>query len=162
MQGDRLLSVSASSFPNHTTGVPVQPCVEHGYDDMADVVVTTRAPIAKINFARDSYYANEIVQYLGLSSPFNDDDIIRFFEFQVALKDRLVVAENLTAPSARPDGAAYPTKICSAAQELIVSMTMAGAKSGRIRQVLLDEMGIDVSPSHLSHLKKRLMRNGPR
>ena len=129
-------------------------CLEHGADDLADVVVTSRTPIANINFAKDSYHSQAIIEHLGISLPLSGNEILDFFEFQAHLKDRLVAVEGRRSRSGRGG----KPSISEEAMRLVVAMTNAKKPPKLIRERLRVEHGVVMSPSNLSHLRRRMLR----
>lgn len=137
----------------------------HVVDDLSDVVVTNPVEIANIDFGRDSYHARQIIEHLGLSTPMSAQDMLRFFAFQAELKDRLSLAERVADPTAnpRPNGSrnnfAANAKLTRPMREFIAMMVEQGQPSGVIRAELKRIYGVDVSQSHMSHMRKRVFKD---
>lgn len=130
---------------------------------LCDVVVESTAAIADINFATDSYHSMRIWRHLGLAGPLSDDEILRFFEMQCEVKDRMSVVECIHLPRRRFKKKATPVqkkepygRLTHAMKECMAVMVQEGVDSPTIRKRMLEEHGVDISPSYMSHLRKRL------
>lgn len=131
---------------------------------LCDVAVAEAAQIADINFATDSLFGKEIFEYLGLSSPLTDDEILRFFEFQSRIKDRLEAGEYAYQPPShfkdgRVNVAVERAKLTAEMRDLIAQMVSLNLPSSHIRAELSAKFGVAVSASHMSHMRKRVFNN---
>ena len=138
----------------------------HAHDDvtcLCDVVITQPVEVANIDFGRDSYYSTEIIRHLGLSSPMSDDDILAFFAFQADLKDRMWVAEHTRIPlNISRDGKANPmprqSKLTDEMKQFIAMQVINGSPSAAIRAEVTRIYGVDLTATHMSQLRKRLVK----
>lgn len=132
-------------------------------DCLCDVVVSNTVAIANIDFANQSYHARRIVQHLDLSAPWTPEKILQFLTFQAELKDQLAFAERLNVPSpVTPEGKrntfAANAKLTAEMRQLIATMVIDGSPSAIIRAEVKRLYGIDVSASHMSHMRKRVFK----
>lgn len=130
-------------------------------DCLCDVVVAEVTQLANINFATDSLYGREIFEHLGLSTPLSDDQILRFFEMQIHIKDRMEKVEYAYQPPARfSDGrmntAVERSKLTAEMRDFIAQMVTKNVPSAHIRAELESKFGVIVSASHMSHMRKRV------
>jgi len=103
------------------------------------------------------YLGREVIEYRDLCSPFTPDKLLTFFATQVAMKDHTskpYVELPPASPSAR--GSKLPVSL----REYVGEEAIKGTPSAIIRAEVSRLYGIHISPSHMSHMKKRLVRNG--
>lgn len=134
-------------------------------DDLDDVVVTSPLPYADIDFGSDSYHARKIINHLGLSAPWTRESILDFLQFQAELKDQLSVAEKIeTFGSYNQHGKFIPSvdksKLTASMREFIAMQVAANTPSAIIRAEIKRIWGVEVSPSHMSHMRKRVFKKG--
>lgn len=129
-------------------------------DCLCDVSIGAPAPIADIDFGRDSYYAREIIRYLGLSVPFSVDDMLKFFEMQTRLKDT-VEGKAAGRQTHFKDGRVNPTvakaRVTTEVRDFIAVMVRRDERTGAIRQAVKEAFGIELSSHYTSVLRKRVM-----
>lgn len=128
---------------------------------LCDVQITAPTEIAAINFAQDSLYGKEIFEHLRLSTPLTDADILRFFEMQIHIKDRMERVDVAYQPpklfsDGRVNVAVERSKLTAEMRDFIAARVNAGVGSPQIRTELLEKFGVSVSASHMSHMRKRV------
>lgn len=134
------------------------PNSDHPDDCLCDVVVKETTPIANLDFGNDSWFAKEICNHLGLSSPWDDDKMIQFLTAQVMFYEEVLVglrkaklddAEVLRRKSTRS------SLLTPEQMREVQEMFVEGATSIAVRVHLKSKYGIDMTPSYASHLRKR-------
>lgn len=135
-------------------------CGNHDSDCLCDVELATSAPIMPINFLADSYYAKRIVQALGLCGPLQPDEILSFFEMQCAVKDTLHAAAARATHFA--DGRPIPTvakaKVTTEVRTFIAMNVRSGRTNREIRDAVLSQFDVMLSPQYMAVLRKRVVR----
>lgn len=138
--------------------------VDHPEECLCDVKVAPGTAITKyVDPLRHGYYGKEIADYLGLAYPMTNTQILKALEMQVTIKDRLAAAERLMVPALSAaaqhnGGCVVSKKLTAEMQEQIGTWVLEGLPSREIRQKIVDTFGVNVSASHMSHLRKRLTK----
>jgi hypothetical protein len=110
---------------------------------------------------REGFYGKEIAEYLAIASPYSPEELFQFFEMQVELYDQLSSLSRITLPPAREaphDDDPSVSKIPREVLTQIAVKVLANVPSPTIRQWAVDTHGVTISPSHMSHLRKRLVK----
>jgi len=137
-----------------------EPCPDstHPEECICDVVVNETTPIADIDHANDSWFAKEIIQHLDLSSPWDDDKMLRFLSAQALFYDEVM----LQLKMARIDDAERErrkserqTLLTPEQMREVQTMFVTGSTSVAVRIHLKSTYGIDMTPSYASHLRRR-------
>lgn len=137
-----------------------EPCLDstHPEECICDVVANETTPIADIDHANDSWFAKEIIQHLGLSSPWDDDKMLRFLSAQALFYDEVM----LQLKMARIDDAERErrkserqTLLTPEQMREVQTMFVTGSTSVAVRVHLKSTYGIDMTPSYASHLRRR-------
>lgn len=148
-----------------TRGIPPkhqkhEACLDstHPEDCLCDVVVNETTPIANIDFGNDSWFAREIIQHLGLSSPWDDEKMLRFLTAQSLFYEEVM----LQLKMARIDDAERErrkserkTLLTPEQMREIQEMFVTGQTTVAVRIHLKSKYGIDMTPSYASHLRRR-------
>lgn len=127
----------------------------HDASCLCDVDITRTVHTPHIQL-RDMYLGREVLEHLGLCIPFTPDKLLSFFETQTAWKDTTSAPYVEVAPdhpSAR--GSKLPTTL----RQFVGEQAMAGTPSPIIRAEVSRLFGIHISPSHMSQMRKRLVKN---
>jgi len=134
------------------------PNPEHPQDCLCDVVVKETTPIANIDFGNDSWFAKEIIQHLGLSSPWDDEKMLRFLSAQVLFYEEVLIGlrkARLSDLEAERRKSERKTLLDPAQMREVQEMFVDGATSTSVRIHLMSKYGIDMTPSYASHLRRR-------
>lgn len=129
--------------------------VDHDHDGYIVLPDTTLAISRFVDPIRHGFFGPEIARYLGISAPYKPEDLLKFFEMQVELHDRLHVEERIKLSRGR--GAAN-SSLSDEVREHIARLVLDGKKSQEIRQVVLDTHGVKISAPYMSKLRKRLIK----
>ena len=140
-QGVSLVSVS-------DCGVSVHPS-----ECLCDVVITLPCVVAPITNARDLWLGREITDYLDLCSPMDDAAILAFFEMQVDTHDAVEGSSHIEIPAQ----VRKQQKVTPVMNEFIAGRVVAGDPSPIIRAKVERLYGVKMSPSHMSHMRRRLV-----
>ena len=143
------INATATLTVDTTCGV-----VSHPPECLCDVV----APVTECaSFPwRDSYLYHEIVSYLDLCAPFTDAEILKILTMQVETHDAVDAASLMLIPISNK-----PQKLTPTMNEFISERVIAGDPSPVIRAEVERLYGVTISPSHMSHLRNRLVRKFP-
>jgi hypothetical protein len=130
----------------------------HSEECLCDVVVNETTRIADIDFANDSWFAKEIIAHLGLSSPWDDEKMLRFLSAQALFYEEVMIGLRM----ARIDDAERErrhserkTLLTPEQMREVQEMFITGATSVSVRIHLKSKYGIDMTPSYASHLRRR-------
>lgn len=130
---------------------------------LCDVKVEVPCTIMNIDFGRDSFYAKEIMAYLGLSSPMSTTDMLLFFETQAMLKDKLAKGDRVQLPQRfLPNGHVNPrvatAKVTTEVREFIAMMTINGAPNAVIKSEVKRVFDLDLTMQYTAMLRKRCVK----
>ena len=130
----------------------------HDDDCLCDVVVTSPTPIMN-DWVRDSWLGKEIVQLLGLSSPWTDDKIILLSETQLAVHDEWAERRRTSGSEAlKAVRAMRPNKIDAEQEEELKEILANGGTSGDLKKYCDTMFGIEISRSWACKLRVRLLK----
>lgn len=137
-----------------------QPCLDstHPEECLCDVVVNKTTPIADIDFANDSWFAREIVDHLGLSSPWDDEKMLRFLTAQALFYEEVMLQLKMTRiDDAERERRKSERKTLLTPEQMreVQEMFVTGSTSVSVRIHLKSKYGIDMTPSYASHLRRR-------
>ena len=106
-----------------------------------------------VNPIRDGWMGKQVAERLGISAPFSNEDLVNFFTVVLHLYD-----ETHPPPVRQlPNSASFPKRITTPEiDEFVKQRSAAGLPSGAIRAEVSQHFGVDLSASHMSHMRKRL------
>lgn len=137
-----------------------QGCLDdsHPEECLCDVVVNETTPIANIDFANDSWFAKEIIAHLGLSSPWDDEKMLRFLTAQALFYEEVMLQLKIARiDDAERERRKSERKTLLTAEQMreVQEMFVTGSTSVSVRIHLKSKYGIDMTPSYASHLRRR-------
>lgn len=128
-------------------------------DCVCDVYVGTPVPIMRIDFARDYYAAESIIEYLQPSRPWTVDSMLDFFQTACRIHD---VPEVYIPAEQNEDGWNNPSvaraKVTPEVRYYIAARLTEGVAGKQIRQELEEQFNLTISSQYLSVIKKRLWK----
>ncbi len=151
-------SVANSSTPNGSNGLgllvhtPHEGTPENGSEE-----------VPFINPIRDGWLGPQIAEALNISAPFSRQDLCNFFELQLRIYDETHPPDSAPAHATLPvaggsTGRGFTKSKTSPEIDAFVARRVdAGLPSGAIRAEVSQHFGVNLSASHMSHMRRRLM-----
>lgn len=128
----------------------------HAEDCLCDVVLNGRVVASTDLPLRDRWFGHSILEFKGWDEPrMGLDNLLEFFEMQVAVKDRQSESFVCLPKDDRPN---LKKKLTPEMSEYIGNRVIQKAPSGVIRREIDERYGVQISESHMSHLRKRLVQ----
>lgn len=117
-------------------------------------------PVAQIDFAKDSYFAEEIITHLDLSAPWTIDSMLDFFETQCLIKDLLssvAAPRKATVLHGIPNPKIASAKVTPEIRDDLAAMFRRQLANAEIRAAVKERYGLELSPQYVAVLRRRVV-----
>lgn len=123
---------------------------QHQRQCLCDVIVSQPTPIN--DDLRDGWLVRELIECLDLVGALSPQDLVTFLTAWVRLHDAHVEQRRTSAINNSTWRPRHPE-----ATELATQMFLDGASTREVRTEVKSRFGVDLSKSHASHLRRRVL-----
>lgn len=134
----------------------VSRCKKKSHDPMClcDVVVKEPVPIMH-DYAAKSFMSKRLIETLGLSSPFSDEDILQLLTAQVMVYDSLKEYNRRTSLGISTQSNSALAKLTLGQIAHVEAMYEDGYSHGEVRTYCFEQWGIEIDRVHAHRMRER-------